>query len=1073
MRAEDFLDQEPPSADDFLGDGQTRPVRRGGTLAEARSAGQTGRGAGGFNEADPRRLDAQPQEQRSLLDSPGQSDAADPMLQPEFVSRFRGMLADTPAHARMPALQQYAKGNDVWARAARQILREAQGENAKITPDDESLARKIGPAGGGSGWSGTRQPKVAIPDPTPSFGDTMDGIGPEDVAQRRETAGRIADAGRVTLQEAKAAARQQRSAQPNWTDDTALEVPRDLALSGAAGLANLIASGAGLADAMSADGSLRQGMARSVAEWASGVGEDLGSMKGPGLKAEEAEFGRLVMDGNASVADMAGYLVTHPALFASKAVESVIPMLVSGAAGRVAGGAAGRASTGAIGGTAATPAVAARVSEIAGSGAAAGAVVAEAAQIAGGVFNKLVDEGYGREAAQRSAGNAFLGALAIGKVFQGGAAGAVAQGRQGVMREAGQEFGEEYAQTWLEGVAPAIGAGKELDLAQTNREAVAGGLIGAGVGGSVGAVNSVAAFLAKPAMADGKPVAPTEAKSTALKRFDELAAAHGINSAAVQRAKQAAADMPADQVPAFLERLTDALTKRGLVAKPIDEQSLQALAAAVDPADDTKDQAVSSIEDTLRKAGALPSAGTGAPPSSAPEQAGATDGQAQEASQEVLNPGAPSGAPSEALGVRLEDIEGDPINRKWSSFAPDSGTLNIPREQMPQIDAEHRGALVNFLAARGVAAEQEAVAPESLKPTQREFEPGKVRAMAGGAGGKRRILVSSDDHILDGHHQWLAKRESGESVEIIRLDAPIQDLLRLAHQFPSSTTAKGPRSEKQSASQDQTRNGGAPALQALAERQGQVPEPTESVLPQLRGPGDQDVRSVGSELPGVSDGDRPEANGSAQPGSDQQRRQLRTGQRPLGDETRSGEQPTKEPRPDAQRQVSNPGAVGQGNRDGSVSSALPDPSGSNDPRAGADNAKPERPEAGPGVAARILGSYGRTPGAATEIELRPNDDGTLTPWTGKYPMVDYESGDPIRVPAESTDAEVVDAIRAANAVTNKDKFFGVKGDAKAAAQPETAAQADDAQAEPAGEPRRDELSRRMKGLRALVACLSK
>lgn len=88
-------------------------------------------------------------------------------------------------------------------------------------------------------------------------------------------------------------------------------------------------------------------------------------------------------------------------------------------------------------------------------------------------------------------------------------------------------------------------------------------------------------------------------------------------------------------------------------------------------------------------------------------------------------------------------------------------------------------------------------------------------------------------------------------------------------------------------------------------------------------------------------------------------------------------------------------------------------------------------------------------------------------------MVDYESGDPIRVPAESTDAEVVDAIRAANAVTNKDKFFGVKGAAKAEAQPEAAAQADDAQAEPAGEPRRDELSRRMKGLRALVACLSK
>ena len=82
---------------------------------------------------------------------------------------------------------------------------------------------------------------------------------------------------------------------------------------------------------------------------------------------------------------------------------------------------------------------------------------------------------------------------------------------------------------------------------------------------------------------------------------------------------------------------------------------------------------------------------------------------------------------------------------------------------------------------------------------------------------------------------------------------------------------------------------------------------------------------------------------------------------------------------------------------------------------------------------RILGSYGRSPAGATQIELRPNEDGTLTPYTGKYAMVEHESGEPIRVPAEASDAEIVDAIRASGAVTNRDRFFGIKSNAAPAA----------------------------------------
>ncbi|MCV5372535.1 hypothetical protein OFD18_30595, partial [Escherichia coli] len=76
---------------------------------------------------------------------------------------------------------------------------------------------------------------------------------------------------------------------------------------------------------------------------------------------------------------------------------------------------------------------------------------------------------------------------------------------------------------------------------------------------------------------------------------------------------------------------------------------------------------------------------------------------------------------------------------------------------------------------------------DSLKPTQKEFSKEKVKKASEREGGDRSILVSKDGHVLDGHHQWMAAREKGEDVKVIRLDAPIKDLVDAAHEFPSST----------------------------------------------------------------------------------------------------------------------------------------------------------------------------------------------------------------------------------------------------------------------------------------------
>ncbi len=137
------------------------------------------------------------------------------------------------------------------------------------------------------------------------------------------------------------------------------------------------------------------------------------------------------------------------------------------------------------------------------------------------------------------------------------------------------------------------------------------------------------------------------------------------------------------------------------------------------------------------------------------------------------------------------DIRGSQIDQEWVSFKPESGTLSIPRANMPQIAAEHRGAMVNFLNARGVSHEDATVPAASLKPTQAEFSEAKVAKARDFTGGDRAILISNDGHVLDGHHQWMAKREAGDDIRVIRLDAPIEKLLTTVADFPSATVDEG------------------------------------------------------------------------------------------------------------------------------------------------------------------------------------------------------------------------------------------------------------------------------------------
>lgn len=142
--------------------------------------------------------------------------------------------------------------------------------------------------------------------------------------------------------------------------------------------------------------------------------------------------------------------------------------------------------------------------------------------------------------------------------------------------------------------------------------------------------------------------------------------------------------------------------------------------------------------------------------------------------------------PTQGEAMQADPVAGDKIDDEWTAFSEQSGTLGIPRAEMPQVKAQDRGAMVNFLKARGIDSSNEVMPARAIKPTQAEFSPAKVQEAAARTDGNRSIIVSADGYVVDGHHQWMAQRQKGEPVKVIKLYQPIGDVLQALKEMPSA-----------------------------------------------------------------------------------------------------------------------------------------------------------------------------------------------------------------------------------------------------------------------------------------------
>jgi len=126
-------------------------------------------------------------------------------------------------------------------------------------------------------------------------------------------------------------------------------------------------------------------------------------------------------------------------------------------------------------------------------------------------------------------------------------------------------------------------------------------------------------------------------------------------------------------------------------------------------------------------------------------------------------------------------------------FCADS--KGIPRVKMPVIPAKRTKEFIKYLEDRGYKIEKEKEKAANLRATQSEIDGAKVAVSMKriqSEGFYKRLVISKDDYILDGHHTWAGQLgidaknnvlDDDKEVKVARVNISITKLLAEAEKF--------------------------------------------------------------------------------------------------------------------------------------------------------------------------------------------------------------------------------------------------------------------------------------------------
>ena len=105
---------------------------------------------------------------------------------------------------------------------------------------------------------------------------------------------------------------------------------------------------------------------------------------------------------------------------------------------------------------------------------------------------------------------------------------------------------------------------------------------------------------------------------------------------------------------------------------------------------------------------------------------------------------------------------------------------------MPQLGPEEE--FKKNLDKADIEYKEVSVNPKDLKASQSEFDLDKVALMMTEPRQyKSGVIISNDNYILDGHHRWIVAFNKNQKLNVVKVDLPILELMRLAKTFENTT----------------------------------------------------------------------------------------------------------------------------------------------------------------------------------------------------------------------------------------------------------------------------------------------
>jgi len=135
--------------------------------------------------------------------------------------------------------------------------------------------------------------------------------------------------------------------------------------------------------------------------------------------------------------------------------------------------------------------------------------------------------------------------------------------------------------------------------------------------------------------------------------------------------------------------------------------------------------------------------------------------------------------PSTAFSVQLDELKIQKPDAK--------DTLGIKRKDMPQVKSKDYPKFLDYMRDNGVTFKKEIIPARDVKAMQDEFsDAGVIKQLKKNVElgpNTKPIILSSDNYIIDGHHRWLAAMNTGNDLNVFRVNMPAKQLYALVNKF--------------------------------------------------------------------------------------------------------------------------------------------------------------------------------------------------------------------------------------------------------------------------------------------------